>query len=97
MKREIPEVLEEPDGWCVLGCYDEPLSAAIDAGFLRGEGIATWVEPASDYVCINRPLRLFVNADLVHRARWLLKLETVSEAELDFLATGELPSGKDGP
>jgi len=37
--------------------------------------------------------RLWVDAALAHRARWLLKLGTVSEAELEYLATGKLPEG----
>lgn len=33
--------------------------------------------------------------DLVHRARWLAKETALSDEELDYLATGELPASKD--
>ena len=36
-----------------------------------------------------------VDAKLAHRARWLLKLGTVSEAELEYLATGKLQNPPD--
>jgi hypothetical protein len=37
-----------------------------------------------------RGARLMIDASLEHRARWLLKLQPVSEAELEYLATGRL-------
>jgi hypothetical protein len=42
------------------------------------------------------PCRIFVDAAQAHRARQLLAQEQLSEPELTFLATGELP-GEDEP
>ena len=43
----------------------------------------------------SRGALLMVDAKLAHRARWLLKLGTVSEAELEYLATGKLQNPPD--
>ena len=86
---------EEPDEWCVLKTYADRLAAEADAGYLRSERVAAKVELVSDFPGQERGLRLWVDAALAHRARWLLKLERVSDAELDYLATGKLPSSTD--
>ena len=86
----------EPDEWCVLEIYGNAISAEADAGFLRSEQVAAKVEVISDFPGQDRGARLWVDAALAHRARWLLKLGTVSEAELEYLATGKLPeAGKE--
>jgi hypothetical protein len=89
------EVLVEPNEWCVLDTYADRFAAEADAGFLRGERIAARVEVISDFPGQDRGARLFVDAALAHRARWLLKLEPVSDAELEYLATGRLPNSTD--
>jgi len=83
----------EPDEWCVLETYSNAISAEVDAGFLRSEQVAAKVEVVGDFPGHDHGARLWVDATLVHRARWLLKLGTVSEAELEYLATGKLPEG----
>lgn len=85
----------EPNEWCVLGMYADRFTAEADAGFLRGERIAARVEVISDFPGQDRGTRLLVDAALAHRARWLLKLGTVSDAELEYLATGKLPNATD--
>ncbi len=87
--------LDEPDNWCVLDTYADRFAAEADAGYLRGERVAAKVEVISDFPGQERGVRLLVDAELAHRARWLLKLNTVSDAELDYLATGKLPSDTD--
>jgi hypothetical protein len=84
----------EPDDWCVLDTYPDRISAEIDAGFLNGSGVAARVDSISDFPGQERGARLIVDSTLAHRARWLLKLGPISEAELEFLATGKLPDAK---
>ena len=86
---------DEPNEWCVLETYADRFAAEADAGFLRSEGVAARVEVLSDFPGQDRGTRLWVDAALAHRARWLLKLGAVSEAELDYLATGKFPSSTD--
>lgn len=85
----------EPDEWCVLETYADRFAAEADAGYLRSEAVAARVEVVSDFPGQDRGARLWVDAALAHRARWLLKLGTVSDAELEFLATGKLPNATD--
>jgi hypothetical protein len=80
----------EPDEWCVLETYPSASAAEADAAYLRSEMVAAEVQPIRDIPGTERGARLMVDAKLAHRARWLLKLETVSEAELEYLATGNL-------
>jgi hypothetical protein len=85
----------EPSEWCVLETYADRLAAEADAGYLRSELVAARVEIVSDFPGQDRGAQLWVDAALAHRARWLLNLDTVSEAELEYLATGKLPSSMD--
>lgn len=84
-----------PREWCVLDTYADRFAAEADAGYLRSEMVAAKVEVVSDFPGQERGAQLWVDAALAHRARWLLKLSTVSEAELEYLATGKLPSSTD--
>jgi len=83
---------DEPNDWCVLDTYADRFAAEADAGYLRSEMVAAKVEVISDFPGQDRGVQLWVDAALAHRARWLLKLSTVSEAELEYLATGKLPN-----
>jgi len=83
---------EEPSEWCVLDTYADRLAAEADAGYLRSEMVAAKVEITADFPGQDRGARLWVDAELAHRARWLLKLSSVSEGELEYLATGKLPN-----
>jgi hypothetical protein len=86
---------EEPKDWCLLDTYADHIAAEADAGYLRGEQVAAKVEVISDFPGQNRGAKLWVDVGLAHRARWLLKLNTVSDAELEYLATGQLPNPTD--
>ena len=86
---------DEPNEWSVLDTYGDRLAAEADAGYLRSEMVAAKVEVISDFPGQDRGAQLWVDAALAHRARWLLKLNTVSDAELDYLATGKLPNSTD--
>ena len=86
---------DEPNEWCVLDTYGDRLAAETDAGYLRSEMVAAKVEVVSDFPGQERGAQLWVDAALAHRARWLLKLNAVSDAELDYLATGKLPNRTD--
>ena len=87
---------DEPDEWYAFDTYPNAIAAEADAGYLRSEKVAAKVEVINDSPGNVRGARLWVDAALVHRAKWLLlKLDTVSEAELEYLATGKLPDPTD--
>jgi hypothetical protein len=88
---------DEPDEWCLLETYGDRFAAEADAGYLRSEMVAAKVEVIGEFPGQDRGARLMVDAALAHRARWLLKLPTVSDAELEYLATGKLPADPGKP
>jgi len=79
----------------VLDIYPDRIAAEADAGYLRSEMVAAKVETVRSIEPEGDGARLWVDAAMAHRARWLLKLPTVSEAELEYLATGKLPTSTD--
>ena len=85
--------LEEPLEWRELAEYPDRSSAELDAGYLRSGGVAARVVGFDSFPGHGR-CRILVDASLEHRACWLLKDPPVSEAELEFLATGEFPEPK---
>ena len=85
-EEEPPEQIQ----WTMFARYDHCWDGQIIAGLLENEGVPAqvvyqWIGP--DLLSFSW---LFVPAHLVHRARWILSWDPPSEAELVFLATGEL-------
>ena len=60
------------------------------ANYLETEGVETWLQQTALAAGVESEFCLLVPKDLAHRARWLLDRSDISEAELRFLATGEL-------
>src|SRR5262245_27510708 len=85
----------QPDDWEILQTYGTVSAAEVDAGYLRAQGVAAMVRPVGDLPGTENGAQLMVDSELTHRAQWLLKLEPVSETELEYLATGSLSSGKE--
>ena len=81
--------------WSEFRTYPTASEAEFDAAYLCSEGVEARVtlhtilpgQPGHAIIWIDRSLH--------ERAEWLLKLPPVSESELEFLATGKLPSSKD--
>jgi hypothetical protein len=75
------------DDWCVFGEFPNAAEAEVIKSLLETEGVTTKVGP---FVPV-KGVRLLIETNLVHRAIWILKNSGFTDAELDFLATGELP------
>jgi hypothetical protein len=73
-----------------IAIYEDEVSAEILAGMLRIEGIPVEVRPDSPLPGLVNKVKVLVPGSLAHRARRLIKASAVSEAELNFAATGEL-------
>ena len=80
--------------WQVAATLSDNASAQMMATLFRAEGV-----PA-EVIGITPPFlgeaglfEIRVPVELLHRARWLMKQSQVTDAELTFLATGELESG----
>jgi hypothetical protein len=90
--------IEYEDGDFVPGC-SEPVAEFTDlgsadaiAGLLAGQGIHTKVEPFRHMAGLPRAFRVLVDPRQLHRARWFLENNDISENELIYLATGKLPN-----
>jgi hypothetical protein len=81
--------------WKLLTCLSDVPSARILTDLLGGEGITTRVVTDAAVMGQAAPCRIFVDATQAHRARQLMSQEQLSEHELIFLATGELPGNED--
>ena len=68
-------------------------SAQVIQTILESENVGCMIEPRTIEGCLfASAIQLFVEARLVHRARWLLDASDIADGELCFLATGELPT-----
>jgi hypothetical protein len=77
--------------WTRFATYLNDLEAHIVAGNLLTNGVPSLVERIG-YFPSATAAAIWVPRLLAHRARWVLSWPPPSEAELTFLATGELPS-----
>ena len=82
--------------WRRFSRYPNYLAAHIVAGLLENEGVPTIVESFGVIPGVDSSA-IWVPKELMHRARWILALSPPSDAELLFLATGELQSVNETP
>jgi hypothetical protein len=77
--------------WRLLVCLSDVPSARILTDRLAAEGINPRVVTDAAVMGQAAPCRIFVDATEMYRARRLLTEEQLTESELTYLATGELP------
>jgi hypothetical protein len=82
--------MSETTQWRLLACLSDVPSAAVLAEILSSEEVAVRIITEAALMGQAAPCRVFVAAGQVHRARWILSQRALSEAELTYLATGEL-------
>jgi hypothetical protein len=76
--------------WVRVAAYSDRISAEAILGLLTEESLPCYIG-SNEYVPgLGSHFAVFVPADLMHRARWILEQARVSEEELTFLATGTL-------
>jgi len=79
-----------------MSCPDMP-SAVVIAGYLRLRecpAIAFCIPPSFE---LGPTAEVRVPAEFLHRARWfwsLTEMENLTEAEVEWLATGKLPASE---
>jgi hypothetical protein len=82
------------DHWTHLTSLSDMPAAQSLVDALIGYGVPARMESAPAFLGEVRDCRVLVDSSLLHRARWFLAQGEISDAELDFLATGRLPSGE---
>ena len=77
------------EGWQTIEVFDDEISAQAMVGRLRVDGVPAAVK--SDRLVPGvGTFHVLVPAALADRARWILAQAESTEAELNYLATGEL-------
>jgi hypothetical protein len=83
--------------WEIFRSFPDQSAAAALCGQLGAGGCPATFEPRALANALGTEYCVFVPKSLAHRARWVVAQLPVSDAELDFLATGKLPGdGGDG-
>ncbi len=83
--------------WELFKVFSERFEAERVTGLLESSGVPAYVDYGGLGVGLEMRFSVYVDASLAHRARWVMALTPdVTDAELDFLATGKLP-GSDEP
>lgn len=77
--------------WCIIGEFPSCAQAEVIRLLLEEENVPAKIEPSDPIMALNSGVRLLVECDLAHRAKWVLKKADFTADELNFLATGELP------
>ena len=78
--------------WALLTSLPDAPSAQALVDALFAYGVAARIESEPALLGEARNCNVLVKAMLLHRARWFLAQGQISDAELEFLATGCLPS-----
>jgi hypothetical protein len=77
-------------GWEQFAVYHDELAAGVVAEYLRRNDCPAEVVGSAG-AAVEPGVRVLVPGELLHRARWLWASANLTEAELQYLATGELP------
>ena len=85
----------DKDEWCVISEFPNYAGAEIMKSVLEASGVPAKIIPSDSITSFYTGVHVLVYASLVHRAKWILKNADFSEAELNYLATGELPSSRE--
>lgn len=81
--------MQEPQQWVVVAEFPDTASAQITIGLLQSERVPVRLRCNSPVPGLDVQCDIEVPSDYSHRARWILRHSTFSDAELNFLATGE--------
>jgi hypothetical protein len=82
--------------WKVVATFSDVVSAHAMMVLFRAEGVPAEIVSDTPLLGEARRCQIHVPSDLEHRARWLMSQAQFTDAELTFLATGEL-DGDDSP
>jgi hypothetical protein len=75
-------------GWQCFATYGDEVAASVVVDYFRRNGCPAQVSPD-----LGTGVRVMVPGELLHRAKWLWSQADLSEAELQYMISGVLPSG----
>jgi len=79
-----------PDFSEIVAEFDDLTSADVAAALLENESVRAIVGPFRSISGAPATFQVLVDPRQLHRARWVLQESDLSDAELTYLATGEL-------
>ena len=86
-----------PDqSWSSVVTYSDRISAEAVLPILEDGAVPSRITSDETLPGLASFFSVEVPAELLHRARWLLDSAKVSDSELTYLATQELPGGSGG-
>ena len=77
-------------GWQIFAIYRDEIAAGVVVDYLRRNDCPAKVSGAVS-ADIDSRVSVLVPGELSHRARWLWSQADLTEGELQFLISGELP------
>jgi Putative prokaryotic signal transducing protein len=85
------------DGWSVVTTFGDRISAQALEGLLESEGLQCLLVSNGPIPGLGTQFAVLVPADALQKAQSIREQAHVSDAELTYLATGELPGGAKEP
>jgi hypothetical protein len=81
--------VQAPQQWVVVAQFINVASAQVTIGLLQTERVPVRLQRNSLVPGLDVQCDVAVPSEYAHRARWILQHCNFSDAELNFLATGE--------
>jgi len=85
------------DDWSVVATFGDRISAQALVGLLDSEKVLCRLSSNEPLPGLGSEFAVLVPTKLLHRAQWIRAHAQVSEQELTYLATGELPGEPEKP
>lgn len=90
--KNVDANLEPIGDWVIFRSFPNENAAIALCGQLKTGDCPAKFEPRALGSCVETEYCVFVPQSLAHRARWIVAQLPVSDEELEFLATGKLPT-----
>ena len=81
--------MQAPQAWVVVAQFRDAAAAQVTIGLLQTERVPVRLHRNSLVPGLDLQCDVEVPSEYAHRARWILQHCNFSDAELNFLATGE--------
>jgi hypothetical protein len=85
------------DGWSVVASFGDQISAQALSGLLKSESMPCLMISNAAVPGLGTEFSVLVPTPQLRKAQLIREQNRVSDEELDYLATGELPAGAKDP
>ena len=81
--------------WVSVAVFPDRVCAEAVLQLLANAAVPAYLASNEHVPGLGTRFSVFVPSDLLHRAQWISQESPVSDTELTYLATGELPENDD--